>query len=97
MPRYIALCKYTQKGIEAVKDSANRHDRQQAAFREIGVTIAEQYMTMGRYDLVQVLEAPDDLTMQRMALTINSWGWIRAEVIPAFTRDEYRKLVASVL
>jgi uncharacterized protein with GYD domain len=96
MPTYIGLCKYTQKGIEAVKDSANRHDAQQAAFRSIGVRITDQFLTMGRYDLINVMEAPDNMTMERMALTINSWGWIHVEVMPAFSREEYRQLVASV-
>lgn len=96
MPMYIALTNYTQKGIEGIKESAQRHGAQQEVFRALGVTSKDLYLTMGRYDIVHVMEAPDDETMARMALTINSWGWVRTETLRAFTIDEYRRLVESV-
>jgi uncharacterized protein with GYD domain len=96
VPTYIALTKYTQKGIEAIADSARRHAEQQETFRRLGVVSKDLYLTMGSYDLVHVMEAPDDETMMKLSLTLNSWGWVRTETLRAFTVDEFRRLVEAV-
>ena len=62
MPTYIALLKWTQKGIASAKDSPSRLDAGREAFKKAGMQIKDTYLTMGRYDLVCVIEAPDDET-----------------------------------
>ena len=96
MPTYIALSKYTQKGIESISQSAERHAAQQAEFQRIGVRTKDLYLTMGRYDIVNIMEAPDDATMARMALTIGSWGFLRTETLRAFSLEEYREIIGSL-
>jgi len=54
------------------------------------------YLTMGRYDLISIIEVPDDESVAKLALAIGSGGTIRTETLRAFTEDEYRQIVASL-
>jgi uncharacterized protein with GYD domain len=83
MPAFIVLGRYTQKGIENMKDSPKRlEDAKQVAKRN-GGEIKEFYYTMGRYDFVAVCEAPDIESMERSLYTISSTGAVRTETLPA--------------
>ena len=96
MPTYIALLKWTEKGIAAVKESPSRLDAGRAAFKQAGIEMTDVYMTMGRYDLLCVLEAPDDETLAKGMLTLGSQGNVSSETLKAFTEDDYRKIVGSL-
>ena len=96
MPTYIALLKYTQKGIAAIEGSPARLDAGRAAFKQMGVEIKDTYLTMGRYDLVCVIDAPDDETYARAMLTLGSQGNVSTETLKAFSEDQYRKIVGSL-
>ncbi|HAF14407.1 MAG TPA: GYD family protein [Blastocatellia bacterium] len=96
MPTYITLLRWTQQGAAGIKDSPNRLDAGREAFKKLGAEIKDVYMTMGRYDLVCVVEAPDDETAARALLSLGSKGSIQSETLKAFTEDEYRKIVASL-
>ena len=96
MATYIALAKFTTKGIEGIGESYKRYDSQREQFEKIGVKIKDLYWTMGRYDVVNIMEAPDDMTMVRMGMTIGSWGYLRTETLRAFTRDEFRQATESL-
>ena len=96
MPVYIALLKWTEQGVDNVKDSPARLDAGRKAFKKMGVKIKDTYLTMGRYDLVCIIDAPDDETFAAAMLTLGSQGNIQSETLKAFTEDQYRKICASV-
>ena len=96
MPTYVALLRYTQKGMETVKDSPTRREAARKLFASVGATLKHVYVTMGRYDAVAIAEAPDDETMARLALTGGSQGFIHTQTLRAFTEDEYNKIIASL-
>lgn len=96
MPTYIALLKWTTQGISKVGDSAKRLDAGREAFKKVGVEIRDVYLTMGRYDLVCVIEAPDDETYAKAVLGLGAQGSIGTETLKAFTEDEYRRIVGSL-
>jgi uncharacterized protein with GYD domain len=96
MPTYIALLKWTGQGVANVKDSPSRLDAGRKAFKKNGVKIKDTYLTMGRYDLVCLIEAPDDETYAAAMLSLGSQGNVQTETLKAFTEDEYRKICASV-
>jgi uncharacterized protein with GYD domain len=54
------------------------------------------YLTMGRYDIVTISEAPDDATAAKVALTVGSAGNVTTETLRAFNEDEYREIVAAL-
>ena len=96
MPTYMTLIRYTQQGIESIKDSPARLDTAKDLYRSLGAEIKSFYLTMGRYDVIVVSEAPDDETATKLVLTIGSAGAIRTETFRIFTEDEYRKLISEL-
>ena len=96
MPTYMTLIQYTQQGIESIKDSPARLDTAKDLYKSLGAEIKSFYLTMGRYDVMVISEAPDDETTTKLAMTIGSSGAIRTETFRIFTEDEYRKLISEL-
>jgi len=96
MPTYIALLKWTAQGISKVKDSPSRLDAGRAEFRKAGIEMKDVYLTMGQYDLVCVIDAPDDETLAKGILTLGSQGNVSTETLKAFSEDDYRKIIGSL-
>src|SRR5213596_3985598 len=96
VPTYIALLRYTQQGIADAKNGPARLDAAKEAFRRAGAELKTFYLTMGQYDGVVILEAPDDATATRLALSIGAQGNLRTETLKAHTEAEYRKIMASL-
>ena len=96
MPTYIALINWTQKGIENIKDSPDRAATWKAAVKQSGCEAKSFFMTMGDYDLVTVVEAPDDETYARLTLAVAALGNIRTKTLRAFTEEEYRRIIGGL-
>ena len=96
MPTYITLGKYTQKGIENIKDGPSRLDEAKKAFQSMGAELKEFYLVTGEYDMVVVVEAPDDETVAKLALIIGSKGTSRTVTMRAFKENEYRKIISEL-
>ena len=96
MATYLMFVKYTQKGIENIKQSPARLDEAKKACKAVGAHLKEFYLVMGRYDIVIVLEAPDAETVAMMALSLGSKGNVTTETLRAFTEDEYRKIIGAL-
>ena len=96
MAAYIVLTNWTQDGIQQVKESPGRLERTQKAFQDAGAELKAFYMAMGRYDMIAIVEAPDDATMARLALTVGRTGAVRTETLRAFTEEEYCEIIAAL-
>jgi uncharacterized protein with GYD domain len=96
MATYITLAKWTQKGIESVKDSPARLEAFKKAVQATGGTLKAFYLVTGQYDMVLVLEAPSDEAVAKVALATASKGSVTTETLRAFTEDEYRKIIAGL-
>ena len=73
-----------------------RHDAAMAEAEKMGMKIVEPFWTMGAYDVVVVLEAPDDETMSAFALKIGSLGSVKSHTMRAFRRNEMEKILAKI-
>jgi uncharacterized protein with GYD domain len=93
---YISLIKWTQKGIENVKESPARFDAAKKAFKAAGSEVKAFYLVMGQYDMVMVSEGPGDDTAAKLALAVGSQGAVRTETFRAYTEDEYREIIAAL-
>ena len=96
MPTYIALLNWTQQGVSKVGSSAKRLDAGRKALKKAGVEMKDVYLTMGRYDMVCVIDAPDDETYAKAILGLASQGNVSTETLKAFSEDQYRKIVGSL-
>lgn len=96
MPSYIVLIRFTEQGIQTIKEGPSRLEKARETFRAAGAELREFYLTTGRYDAVAIVDAPDDQTQARLALAIGAQGNTRSETLRAFTEGEYRQLVSGL-
>ena len=96
MPKYISLVKYTLKGIENIKESPNRLDAVKKLCESMNANVEGFYLTMGRYDIILIADAPNPETMAKIILTIASGGAVSTETLPAFPEEEYRKIISEL-
>ena len=96
MAKYILLTNWTDQGIKNVKDSPKRLDAAKALAKKLGGELRKFYMTIGAYDVVVVLEAPDDDAAAKFALTLGSAGNVRTTTLKAFSEPSYRAILGSL-
>jgi uncharacterized protein with GYD domain len=96
MATFITLARYTQQGASKIKDSPSRVDNFRNAAQKAGGSLKSMYLTLGRYDLVLITEAPSDDVVARLTLATASLGNVTTETLRAFTEDEFRKIVSSL-
>jgi len=96
MSSYIVLGKFTQQGIQTIKDAPKRRAMASELAKALGGKIQHVYMTMGQYDLVIVIEAPNDEAVAQLALQVGMLGNLSTQTLRAFDEAETDKLVASL-
>ena len=96
MSTYIILVNWTDQGIRTVKESPQRLATAKKVIEAAGGKMTGFYLTMGRYDMVAIAEAPNDESVATMMLGLGSGGGIRTETMKAFTEDQYRDIIAKV-
>jgi len=97
MVTYVVLAKFTDQGVRNAKDSPKRADAYKEMAKTFGVTVKEIFWTQGRYDIVTVVEAPDELSATALNLSLGALGNIRTESLRAFSSEEMMKIVAKML
>jgi len=93
---YIILFRFTQKGIQEVKNSPRRIQEVKRSLKDLGAKVKEFYSVMGRYDSLFIVEAPNDETIAKGNLFLGSLGNVRTETLRAFTEEEYDKIVKDL-
>ena len=93
MPGYICYYKWTQQGIKDIKGAPDRIKQAKAAAEKAGIRLVGVWITFGRYDMVSVVDAPDDYTTASMALWMGSLGNVTTETVRALSEDEFAQVV----
>ena len=93
MPTYVSLINWTEQGVKTVKDTLNRRGQAEALAEKHGVQFGQVYWTVGPYDVVLVLEAPDDESATAMLLELGSAGNLRTTTLRAYDREEMSRIV----
>ena len=96
MPTYVLFWNWTDQGVKAAKDTVKRHETAIAQFQKLGVTVKDTYWTMGAYDGLSIIEAPDDATMSKAALWIGGLGNVRTATARAYSKSEISKILDSL-
>ena len=96
MARYVSLIRFTDQGIRNIKDTVKRGDAAAAEAEKGGTKIIEEFWTMGAYDVVLLVDAPDDETMTAFMLKVGSLGNVKTETMRAFGREEMEKILAKI-
>ena len=93
MPHYIILFNFTDQGIRNIKDTIKRAEAFKSSIEKAGGKFISEYYTLGKYDIVTIVEAPNDETMMSTILATGSLGNVRTETLKAFTIDEAAKII----
>ena len=96
MAMYVVLVHFTQQGVETMKAAPIRIWAARQAVEDAGGKLHAVYYTMGRFDAVAILEAPDDVTASRLALATGMEGNIRTETLKAFNEEEFADILAGI-
>jgi uncharacterized protein with GYD domain len=96
MPTYLIQSQWTDQGIRSVRDSAKRLDLGRKKLNEMGGEIKAVYLTMGAFDMLAVVEVPNDATLAAYVLWLGSQGNLRTQTVKAYTEDEYRKIIGEL-
>jgi uncharacterized protein with GYD domain len=96
MARYVSLVQFTDQGIRNIKDTIKRSEAAMAEAEKMGMKIVEAFWTMGAYDVVVLLNAPNDETMAAFALKVSSLGSVKTHTMRAFPREEMEKILAKI-
>ena len=89
MPTYIMLSTLTPEGVQTIKNNPSRIREVNREIEQLGATVTAQWATLGRFDFINVVEAPDDRTMSRVSLELGSRGTARYETLIAIPVDEF--------
>ncbi|HMF76865.1 MAG TPA: GYD domain-containing protein [Bryobacteraceae bacterium] len=93
MPTYIAMLKWTPRGLQNIKQSPSRLEAARKGFEAVGAKMKEFYMVTGQYDMIAVIDAADEAALAKAVLGATSQGNITSETCRAFTEEEYRQII----
>lgn len=97
MPIYVSLVKFTRDGIVSMKDQGiKRSDMVKRNVEELGGKLLNAYYCLGEYDVVAILEFPNNKTALKAAVKNASIGHIQITTMPAVTRDEWAGLLREI-
>src|ERR1700747_3050447 len=96
MAKYVSLIQFTDQGIRNIKDTIKRSEAAMAEAEKMGMKIIEPLWTMGAYDVVVLLEAPDDETMIAFSCKVSSMGSVKTQTMRAFGKEEMQGILAKI-
>ena len=89
MPTYILLTTLTSEGVQTLKNNPARIREVNREVEQLGAKVVSQWATLGRFDFINVVEAPDEETIRRVSLELGSRGTGRYETLTAIPVDEF--------
>ena len=96
MPTYISLARWTDQGIRNIKEAPQRIDAFKKGVQAAGGKLTGFYVTMGKYDIVTIIDAPNDEAVANIVLSTESKGNVRIQTLKASTEDQFRTIVAKI-
>jgi uncharacterized protein with GYD domain len=96
MPTYIGFLRWTDQGIRNVKETVTRVEQARGAIEKFGGHVVNVWWTQGTYDIVIVVEMPDDETLSALSLSIGMTGSVRSQTVRAYTADEMQRIIQKL-
>ncbi|MFO1098251.1 MAG: GYD domain-containing protein [Xanthobacteraceae bacterium] len=93
MPTYIMLAQFTQQGITTIKNTAKRAEDFKLMASAYGVTVRAIFWTLGQYDVVVIVDAPDEMAMAALSMSAGTLGNARTQTLRAFSETEIKNVV----
>jgi uncharacterized protein with GYD domain len=96
MAKYVSLLQFTDQGIRSVRDTVKRAAAATAEAEKMGAKITQAFWTMGAYDLVLLVDAPDAETVSALSLQLGSLGNVKSQTMRAFERAEMERILDKI-
>ena len=96
MPTYVVLANFTQKGMQTIKERSKQLKELQELIEPWGIKTKAVYYTMGRFDIIGIVEAPNDDVMTRFLLQVGRRGYARTETLKATLPDEFEEITKEL-
>src|SRR5919198_6519098 len=88
MPTYLMLTTLTEKGVQTLHANPGRLREVNRDVEEMGAKVLHQWAALGEYDFVNIIEAPDDLTVAKVSLALGARGSAKLESLPLIQVDD---------
>jgi uncharacterized protein with GYD domain len=95
MPLYLMLTTLTEKGVQTLKSNPERLRQVNRDVEELGATVLHQWATLGEFDFVNVVEAPDVETIAKVSVALAARGSTRIETLPALEIDAFLRTLST--
>jgi uncharacterized protein with GYD domain len=89
MPIYIMLSNLTAQGVQTLKSNPERLREVNRDVEELGARVLHQWATLGPYDFVNIVEAPDTATIAKVSVALGARGSAKLQTLPAMSIDEF--------
>jgi uncharacterized protein with GYD domain len=89
MPTYIMLTRLTPDGVKTVKDNPARVQEVNKEVEQLGVKVLHQWATLGEYDFISVVEAPDEKAMAKLSIEMGSRGTVMNQTMTAIDVEDF--------
>jgi uncharacterized protein with GYD domain len=89
VPTYILLTTLTAQGVQTLKSNPERLREVNRDVEELGAKVLHQWATLGPYDFVNVVEAPDDRTIARVSVSLGARGSAKLQTMSALPIDDF--------
>ncbi|MFN2628481.1 MAG: GYD domain-containing protein [Gaiellaceae bacterium] len=89
MPTYIMLTTLTPDGVQTIKNNPGRIREVNREIEQLGATVKAQWATLGQFDFVNVVEAPDAAAIARVSVALGARGSTKIRTLTALTIDEF--------
>lgn len=95
MSTYVVLINFTEQGIRTISDWPGRVDNARQAIEKAGGSL-QVFLTMGEYDVVSIVELPNDEVAASVLLSLGRLGNLRSTTLKAFPEEEARKIIQGL-
>jgi uncharacterized protein with GYD domain len=96
MPHYVSLIRWTSQGRMGLPAWRDRIEDGEREIADAGGTLVGVWVTLGRYDVVEIFEAPDDETALEILTRLQRHGAEQTETLRAFTREEAEDIIKKL-
>ena len=93
MPTYVMLTNLTADGVRTLKSNPSRVGEVNKEVEALGAKVIEQYATLGRFDFITVVEAPDPETMAKVSVELGSRGTMTSETLVALPSEQFAESI----
>jgi uncharacterized protein with GYD domain len=91
MATFVMLTNLTPEGVQTLKNNPSRVQEVNKEVEQLGVTVKEQWATLGQYDFITIVEAPDQQTMAKVSVELGSRGTMSSQTLAAMPAEELAK------